>query len=72
MRVARIAGIFLSWVVWTAATMNMKEVLGSPQRSGWAKFAVWAGFILGNYVYTKLWMDEARDRERARPRSPSP
>ncbi len=64
MHIARITGIFISWAVWTAAAMNL-SVVRSPAHGPWMKLAVIAGFILGNYVYTQLWIDEGRARERA-------
>lgn len=65
MGIARTVGIFVSWAVWTAATMNLNDVLRSPVSSPGMRFAVVAGFILGNYVYTRLWIAEGRARERA-------
>lgn len=65
MGIARIVGVFVSWAVWVAATMNLNDVLRSPHSSRGMRFAVVAGFILGNYVYTRLWIEEGRARERA-------
>jgi hypothetical protein len=63
-KIPRVVGIFVSWAVWTVATMNLPRTMHSNNFG--FELAVWAGFILGNYCYSQLWMDEGRQRERER------
>jgi hypothetical protein len=62
-RELRFASLVVSWLVWTWATMKLPTIRSS--RNIWLEIAVWAGFILGNYAYSQLWLAEGRDRERA-------
>jgi hypothetical protein len=62
-RELRLTGLIVSWLVWTWATMKLPTVRSTP--NVWLQVAVWAGFILGNYCYSQLWLSEGRYRERA-------
>jgi hypothetical protein len=64
-KVPRVIGIFLSWGAWLFATMNLPSVVNAHVSLG-KQIAVSAGFILGNFFYTQLWIAEGRARERAR------
>jgi hypothetical protein len=65
---ARRLAILVVWCLWTLSTMNLRDAMRSGSTA--AAIAVFAGFILGNYTYAQLWMDEGRARERRRQRSP--
>ncbi len=62
-KIPRVIGLFVSWGVWTLATMNLSRTRHDSSLG--FDLVVWAGFILGNYVYSQLWIDEGRARERA-------
>jgi hypothetical protein len=63
-REMRLTGLIVSWLVWTWATMALPTIRSSSNM--WREVAVWAGFILGNYAYSQLWLAEGRARERER------
>jgi hypothetical protein len=60
----RLTALIVSWLVWTWATMKLPTIRSTP--NPWLQVAVWAGFILGNYCYSQLWLAEGRHRERER------
>jgi hypothetical protein len=61
-KIPRVIGIFITWLVWTASTMNLLKVMHSSSSLG-LQLAVTAGFFVGNYVYAQLWIAEGRARE---------
>jgi hypothetical protein len=63
-KIPRRLGILVAYAATTASALFFFEVTDSRQTNFALRTLVWAGLILGNYVYAQLWMDEGRARER--------